>query len=176
MSDNYAEKRYRRQVMTPVGTTGRKKKFLLLAAILIIAGLAGIGYLGYSSGIFTDDPEIVSQLLTRINLERAAANLQPVQLDSSLSNLATVKSNEVKLSQLNYAGGANPALGDGVNVIVIPKISWALSGKDFVQQVTGTEENGNSAILKSIHNPKNSAVGIGVTSDNYNYFIVTKWG
>ena len=175
MSDNYAIKRYHRQTVTPLGTSG-KKKYLVIFGLVLLAGMAGMAYVVYTSGIFADDnPRIAPKLLGSINLERHANNLQPVQVDSSLANLAYTKSKEVKISQMNYAQGANPNPDDSTDVLVIPKISWALSSNDFQQQMAGSAENENSALRKNVLNPKYRTIGIGVTSDSYNYYIVTKW-
>jgi hypothetical protein len=175
MSDTYAIKRYHRQTVTVIGST-RKKKYLAIIALLLVAGVLGMAYLVYSSGILAEDnPRIVPQLAGRINLERQANNLPPVHIDSTLSNFAHTKSQEVKISQLSYAQGSNPNLDGATNVIIIPKITWALSGNDFQQQMIDNEENKDSAFRKNVLNPKYSSIGIGVTSDNYNYYIVTKW-
>jgi uncharacterized protein YkwD len=175
MSDNYALKRYHRQTV-PVMGTNRKKKVLLVFMLLFLAGAVGIVYLVYSSGILAEDnPKIVSQLARRINLERHANNLPVVSMDSSLSNLAYVKSKEVKISQLNYARGSNPNLDENTNVFIIPKITWALSGSDFRQQMVDSLENENSGFRKNVLNPRYRSIGIGMTSDSYNYFIVTQW-
>ena len=68
MSDTYAIRRYHRQTATVLGVN-RKKKYLKIFLVLILAGLAGTTYLVYSSGILADDnPRIPQQLITRINL------------------------------------------------------------------------------------------------------------
>jgi hypothetical protein len=175
MSDTYAIKRYHRQTVTVIGSS-RKKKYLTIIVLLLVAGVLGMAYLVYSSGILAEDnPRIVPQLAGRINLERQANNLPPVQVDSSLSALAYTKSQEVKISQLNYAQGTNTNLDGATNIIIIPKITWALSGNDFQQQMIDSLENKDSAFQKNVLNPKYRKIGIGVTSDNYNYYIVTRW-
>ncbi len=135
-----------------------------------------MAYLISSSGILAEDnPRIAPQLADRINLERHANNLPPVQVDSGLSNIAHTKSQEVKISQLNYAQGVNPNLDAATNVLIIPKITWALSSNDLQQQMVDSLENKDSTFRKNVLNPKYRMIGIGVTSDNYNYYIVTKW-
>jgi hypothetical protein len=173
MSDNYAIKRYHRQTVSVVGISG-KKKFLGVFILLLLAGAAGMAYVLYSSGILADDnPNIAPRLAGRINLERHANNLPPLQVDSALSNIADSKSKEVKISPLNYGQGSNTHPDETITVFIIPKVTWALSGNDFQQQIADSLEN--SAFRKNVLNPQYRTIGIGVTSDSYNYFIVTKW-
>jgi uncharacterized protein YkwD len=175
MSDTYAIKRYHRQTVYTSGMN-RKKKILVIFSLLFLAGLTGVAYVVYNSGFFADNnPKIAPQLTGRINLERHANNLQPVVVDSSLSNFATTKSRDVKISQLNYAQGVNPNNDPTTNVLIIPKITWALSSSDFQQQMVDSLENENAAFRKNILNPKYGSIGIGVASDSFNYYIVTKW-
>lgn len=175
MSDTYAIKRYHRQ-MVPVLGSGRKKKYLTAIVLLLVAGMLGMGYLIYSSGILAEDnPNIVPQLTGRINLERQANNLAPVQVDTELSRQAHARSQEVKITQMNYAQGANPGLDAMTNVLIIPKITWALSSKDLQLQMVDSLENKDSAFQKNVLDPKHRTIGIGVTSDSYNYYIVTRW-
>jgi hypothetical protein len=175
MSDEYAIRRYHRQT-TVVGTTGRKKKYLILFLLFLVVGSAGVAYAAWSSGVFAEsNPKIAPLLATRINQERHAANIAPVQLDPSLSSLAYTKSQEVKISSLNYAQGVNPNPDPSTSVLIVPKISWALSNNDFQQVVTDSTDPANAAFRLKLLNPEFRAVGIGVTSDSYNYYIVTKW-
>jgi uncharacterized protein YkwD len=175
MSDNYAIKRYHRQTAAVPGM-GKKKKYLTAIVILLVAGILGVAYLVYSSGILAENnPRIAPQLAERINLERQAHNLAPVNADSSLSYQAYTKSQEVRISQLNYGQGANSNLEANTNVIVIPKLTWALSTSDFNQQVGGSLEKTDSAFRENVLNPTYRTIGIGVSSDSYNYYIVTKW-
>jgi uncharacterized protein YkwD len=173
MSDNYAIKRYHRQTVSVVGTN-RNRKYLVIFVMLLLAGMAGTAYVVYSSGIFaSDNPNLASRLAGRINLERQAGNLPPVQADDSLSYAAYGKAREVKISPRNYASGTDTDPDMTTNIFIIPKVTWALSGNDFQQQVANLPEN--AAFRHNMLNPSYRTVGIGVTSDSYNYFIVTKW-
>ena len=176
MSDSYAVRRYHKQEVASFGTN-RKKKYLLLFALVLLAGTAGIAYVIHSSGIFSDNnPNIAPQLVNRINLERHAADLPPVRVDNSLSYQAYAKSQEVKIASLNYAQGSDQNPDATTNIFIIPKITWALSSSDFQQQVFGSGENGvSSAFRGNVLNPRYHTVGIGISSDSYNYYIVTKW-
>jgi uncharacterized protein YkwD len=176
MSDNYAIRRYHRQTV-PVLGVNRKKKYLKILLILILAGVAGTAYLVYSSGILADDnPHIPQQMITRINLERQANNLVPVQQDERLANLALGTSREVTISSLTYSKGTGASSGDTTNVFVIPKISWAISGYDAQQQMFDALENSDGTFRSNVLNGEYSRAGIGVTSDGYNYYIAVKWG
>jgi uncharacterized protein YkwD len=173
MSDNYAIKRYHRQTVSVVGMN-RSRKYLTIFTILLLASIAGVTYVVYSSGIFaSDNPEIAPGLVGRINLERHANNLPPVNIDDSLSYAANSKAREVKISPSNYARVMDANPDATTNIFIIPKVTWALSGSDFQQQVSDSAEN--AAFRRNMLNPLYRTVGIGVTSDSYNYFIVTKW-
>lgn len=175
MADNYAVKRNHARSVTVVGIS-RKKKYLTVFIIILIAGIAGVGYLIHSSGILDpENPYLAPRLAERINLERQANDLPPVRGDASLSYLAYTKSQEVKISQLNYAQGTNANPDASTNVIIIPKLTWALSDKNFQLQAGDSMENKDTSFRKNILNPKYQIIGIGVSSDNYNYYIVTKW-
>jgi len=175
MSDNYAIRRYHRQTMTVIGTS-RKKKYLKIFLVLLLAGVAGAAYLVCSSGILADEiPRIPQEMITRINLERQADNLASVQMDDQLENLALAKSRKVKISSLTYSTAPDATTGDNTNVFVIPKISWALSGYDEQQQMFDALENNDNSFRTNVLNGNYRNVGIGVTGDGYNYYIAMKW-
>jgi hypothetical protein len=173
MSDNFAMKRYHRQTVSVVGIK-KKKKFLVIFAVLLLLTVAGLAYVVYSSGVLAEDnPKIAPQLALRINQERYLNNLEPVQVDHTLSAVAYAKSQEVKISRLNYGQGSATSPDDSTDIFIIPKMTWALSGYDFMQQMMDLPEN--SAFRKNILNPKYRSIGFGITSDSYNYIIVTTW-
>ncbi|PKG31688.1 CAP domain-containing protein [Methanoregula sp.] len=144
--------------------------------MLILTGAAGIAYLAWTSGIFADtNPVIAPRLAEQINLERHAHNLAPVQVDGTLAWQAATKSNEVRIAALNYVPGANSDPDATTNVLIIPKVTWALSDTSFRQQFTDKPDNANVAFRNNVLNPEYHMVGIGVSSDSYNYYIVTRW-
>jgi uncharacterized protein YkwD len=161
----------------PVFGVNRKKKYLKLLLLVILAGVAGTAYLVYNSGILADDnPRIPGQLIDRINLERQANNLAPVQMDDRLDNLALATSREVKVSALTYTSGTEAGSSDTTNVFVIPKVSWAISGYDAQQQMFDALENEDPTFRGNVLDSRFSNAGVGVTSDGYNYYIAVKWG
>lgn len=175
MSDNYAIRRYHRQTM-PVLGINRKKKYLKLFLVMLLAGAAVAAYFVYTSGILADEnPRIPQQFVDRINLERQANNLPPVHIDDSLNNLAVKMSREMKSSPLT--NGLQPAAqsGPNTNLFVIPKISWAISGYDTQQQMVDTLENSDNTFRSNLLNSNFKNVGVGVSGDGYNYYIVTTW-
>jgi hypothetical protein len=175
MSDTITIRKYHRQVVTPLGTN-RRKKYLVLFFAIIIAAVAGIAYHAYSSGILADEnPRIPGQVLDRINLERQANNLNPLQLTDSLTYDAKRISQEVRTSPLVYQTGNNPSSTQRTNIFVLPKISWAVPGYDSLQQVFVIPEGGDSVFLENIHDPSHRSIGIGVSGDSYNYYLVTTW-
>ena len=175
MSDTITIRKYHRQAITPLGTN-RRKKYLVFFFALIIAAVAGIAYHAYSSGIIADEnPRIPGQVLDRINLERQANNLDPVQLSDSLTYDATRISREVRTSPLVYPSGNNPVSSGKTNIFVLPKISRAVPGYDFLQQVFVVAEGNDREFLENIRDPAHRSVGIGVSGDSYNYYLVTTW-
>ncbi len=175
MSDTYAIRRYHRQTAQVIGT-GRKKKYLKLCLVLILAGVAGAAYLVCSSGILADEnPGIPRQMMARINLERQEDGLAPVRQDDLLDTLALAGSREVKASSLTYATATGAAAGDTTNIFVIPKLSWAISGYDGQQQMFDALENNDNSFRGNVLNGNYRNAGIGVTGDSYNYYIVLKW-
>jgi uncharacterized protein YkwD len=174
MSDDYAVRRYHRQSVAVLGIN-KRKKYLKVFLILLLAGAAAAVYVVYSSGILADDnPRVPQQLLTRINQERLADNLPAIGVSDYLSNQALATSREVKVSSLTYSTGT-AASGDNTNVFVIPKVSWAISGYDAQQQLVYTLENEDSTFRDNIRNSQYRNIGIGVTGDGYNYYIAMKW-
>jgi len=175
MSDHYAIRRYHRQTM-PVLGANRKKKYMKLLLVLLIAGVAGAAYLVSSSGILADgSSRIPEQMISRINLERQANNLAPVQLDDALAGRALATSREMKMSSLAHAPVGDSSADDATNMFVIPKISWAISGYDTQQQMFEALANDDPSFRASVLNGGYTNAGIGVTSDSYNYYIVVKW-
>jgi uncharacterized protein YkwD len=175
MSDNYAIRRYHRQTM-PVLGINRKKKYLKLFLVMLLAGAAVTAYFVYTSGILADDnPRIPQQLVDRINLERQANNLPPVHMDDSLNNLAVKKSQELRSSPMTSGLQPTTQNGAGTNLFVIPKISWAISGYDSQQQMVDTLENSDNTFRSNLLNSNFRHVGVGVSGDGYNYYIVTNW-
>ncbi len=175
MSDTFAIRRYHRQTTMPaVGTT--RKKYLILLGLVLLSAALGTAYLLYSSGLFSEaNPQIAEQLTSRINLERQANNLAPVQPDSPLANQALARSKEVKIAGFGYPNAAGSAADAGTNIFILPKIRLALSGNGLEQQAFDTLAEEDPAFRQNILNPHYSAVGVGITSDSYNYYIVTRW-
>jgi hypothetical protein len=175
MSDTITIRKYHRQAVTPLGTN-RRKKYLVLFLAIIIAAVAGIAYHAWSSGILADEnPRIPGQVLDRINLERQVNNLDPVQLSDSLTYDATRISREVRTSPLVYQSGNNPVSTGRTNIFVLPKISWAVPGYDSLQQVFVVLEGDDRAFIENIHDPSRRSIGIGVSGDSQNYYLVTTW-
>ena len=174
MSSGYAIRNYHRQAVTPPGMNPRKK-YLVLFLMILITVTAGLVYYAYSSGVMADDnPHIPRQMITRINLERQAGNLPPVQLSESLTADAIKTSRDVRISPMGYQSGP-ASKREGTNIIIIPKVSWAVSGFDSQQQLFTALESDNSPFRGNIVNPAYDSVGIGVSGDSYNYYIVTNW-
>jgi uncharacterized protein YkwD len=160
----------------PVLGVNRKKKYLKIFLVLLLIGIVVATYFIYSSGVLADDnPLIPLQFVDRINLERQVNNLPPVQMDDKLNTQAEKKSLEIKLSPVTSSFQSTTLAGSGTNFFAIPKISWAISGYDTRQQMFDTLENTDKTFRANILNSNFKFVGIGVSSDGYNYYIVTNW-
>jgi hypothetical protein len=70
-----------------------------------------------------------------------------------------------------YSSGSSNT--DGTSVFIVPKLSWAVSRLDSRQSIADSFENTDANFLMNVLNPQYHAIGIGVTSDSYNYYIVT---
>ena len=175
MSDNYIIHHNRRKTLTPLGTN-RRKKYLVLFLAMLLAATAGVTYYAYTSGLLAEDnPHIPQQMVARINIERQANNLPPVQLSQSLTNDAIKVSREVRISPLGYQSGIASKGAEGADIFIVPKISWAISDYDSQRQLVGTLENDNTRFREHILDSFHKTVGVGVTGDSYNYYIVTIW-
>jgi hypothetical protein len=171
MSDTYTFRRYQRATIHPLGLN-RKKKYLKIFLLALLISMTGIVYLAYTSGIFADaNPEIPRQMITRINLERQASDFQPFELSASLTSAALKKSQDVRISPMVYQSGSSNT--DGTSVFIVPKISWAISRLDSRQSIVDSFENADAGFRTNVLNQQYHAIGIGVTSDSYNYYIVT---
>jgi len=171
MSDTYTIGKYPRQNFQPLGTN-RKKKYLKIFLLAVLVGVAGLAYVAWTSGIFADaNPEIPRQLLERVNLERQTNNLGSFQNSEALAGAALAKSQDVRISPLAYSSGT--AGTDGTQIFVVSKISWAMSRFDPSQGLLDTFENTDNSFRDNVLNPSYHSMGIGVTSDAYNYYIVT---
>lgn len=175
MSDTLTFRKYRRQPVTPVGTSP-SRKFAFLFFALMIGAAAGTAYLVWNAGIVAEDnPRIAGQVLERINLERQAVRLGPVQPGDRMSNEATRISREVRTSPLAFMSGQNPSVKGRTNIIVVPRLACAIPGYDALQEVfTGTGSDETSFRHNAL-DPSVDSVGIGVIGDSNNYYIVTTW-
>lgn len=144
--------------------------------VLILGAGVGIVYYTASSGLLADDnPQISGQIIARINSQRLADNLPPVQLSQGLTDDAIKTSRDVRISPVVYRSRAPSNGAEGENIFVIPKISWAISAYDSQQQLFTTLENDNPVFSENIKNPDHGSVGIGVSGDSFNYYVVTSW-
>jgi uncharacterized protein YkwD len=171
MSDTYTVRKYQRDTFHPLGLN-RKKKYLKVFLLALLIAVSGTAYLAYTSGIFADaNPEIPRQMITRINLERSASDLPPFELSASLTSASLKKSQDVRISPMAYPSGSSNT--DGTSVFIVPKLSWAISRFDSWQSIVDSFENTDPGFRTNVLNPQYHAIGIGVTSDSYNYYIVT---
>jgi uncharacterized protein YkwD len=156
--------------------TSRKKKYFTVLVIVLLAALAGVGYCAVTSGILAEEnPAIPLHIITRINNERIAHNLPPVQVDDNLVEQAKRTSREILISRIAYNSQSSLRSDRGTDSVIYPKISWAVSTVHLEPPLfdswIGSDKNFQSDIL----NKEYKKIGIGMSGDSYNYFIVTKW-
>ena len=175
MSDQSTASHIRRKKIHVPGT-GRNTKYLTILLIVLFAALTGLAYIGVSSGILeTENPAIPRNLILRINSERLAYNLPPVEIDRSLTDQAERRSQEIRDSPMAYTplSGQNP--GEITDVFRYPKLSWAASSINLEPPLFDTWIAEDADFQRDILNNGYRNIGIGIASDGYNYYIVTKW-
>jgi uncharacterized protein YkwD len=174
MSDNFALRRYHRQTLPLPAGAGKPRYLKFGLAILLLAGICGAGYLAWSSVFLAGNTDgVAREIVSRINLEREANNIEPVRVDERLNGLALSDSREVVGSVPVYSASAGST--SSVNLFVIPKISWILSGYDTRQQLLDMLENTDPAFRNNILDSDHRNIGIGVSSDGYHYYIAVRW-
>jgi len=143
---------------------------------LLLAGMAGIAFILASAGMMAEaGPAVAGELASRINLERQSNALEPVRVDEGLSGLALATSRDAMIPAPAFLTSTGGGYGTA-NVFIIPKVSWALLGNDARQQIFDTMENNDGTFRANILNSDFRNVGIGVSSDGYNYYIAVEWG
>jgi hypothetical protein len=175
MSDHSAGSHNNRKKIHVFGTS-RKKKYLKVLFIFLLAALAGLAYFALSSGILAEDnPALPQHLITRINSERLSHNLPPVISDGSLANLAVQKSRDIRVSQMVYNPQSGIKPGESTDVFIYPKIALAISSISLEPPLFDAWIAEDPNFQKDSLNNEYKNIGIGISSDGYNYYIVTKW-
>jgi hypothetical protein len=88
---------------------------------------------------------------------------------------ALAKSREVKISRGESAGLPGTKTVYRENIFIIPKLSWVLSNYNSRQQIFDDLENGENTFRANLLNTDTHSVGIGISGDWDNYYIVTRW-
>ena len=175
MSDHSAASHYSRKKIHVLGTS-RKRKYLKVLLIVLLAALAGLAYFAVNSGILAEEnPAIPQHLITRVNSERLAHNLPPVQNDGNLAYQAERRSQEIRISQIAYNFQSGQKSGENTDAFIYPKISWAVSNINLEPPLFDSWIAGDAGFQSDILNTEYKKIGIGISSDGYNYYIVTKW-
>jgi hypothetical protein len=153
-----------------------RKKYSVLMVILFIAGIAGMVLVIAGSGLLAEgNPDLSRQVVERINLERQANSIAAVQVDDALAASALEASRKIRAASLTGPSAATSVPGDETNIIVIPKLSWAVSGYDAREQIFDMLENKDPSFRNNILASDYRDVGVGITSDALNYFIAIQW-
>ena len=174
MTDHSYSHRYRRKYSLVFGEN-RQKKFLKITFAILAFLLILTGYEVYTSGSLADDTAGMSQhVLSKINEVRAAGNLPAVHESDNLVNQAKANSARMRVAPLAY--NADPTVKSGSSdVYIIPKLSQILSSLHIDQDPVNSWLGSDEQFQNDVMNPDLSSVGIGVESDGYNYYIVTRW-
>lgn len=174
MSDGYAIRRYHRRMIALPETI--RKKYSVLIFILFITGITGMFLVIAGSGLLAEgNPGLSQQLVGRINLERQANNIVAVQEDDALTASALASSRKIRASPSTSLPAATADPAGGTNVVVIQKIPWALSGYSARDQLFDALENSDPRFRNNILSEEYRNIGVGISSDALNYFIVIQW-
>jgi hypothetical protein len=175
MSDHSAATHYRRKKVHVLGVS-RKGKYLRVLLVVLIGALAGLAFFAINSGILAEEnPALPPHLISRINSERLAHNLPPVQVDANLANQAERRSQEIRISQMAYNSPSGSKSGENTDVFMYPKISWAVSTLNLEPPLFDAWIAEDAGFQADVLNKGYTNTGIGISSDGYNYYIVTKW-
>jgi len=175
MSDQSTASRFRKKKIYITGTS-RNKKYLTVLLIILFAALTGLAYIGVSSGILEkENPTILQHLILRINSERLAHNLPPVQIDRNLADQAERRSQEIRVSPMAYSPLSGQNSGEITDGFRYPKLSWAASSISLEPPLFDTWSAEDADFQRDILNSRYRNIGIGISGDSYNYYIVTKW-
>jgi len=144
--------------------------------VVLLAVLAGIAFCAINSGILAEEnPAIPQHLITRINNERVAHNLPPIITENNLMHQAFFTSQEIRFSQIADNSRSGLQSDRISNDIIYPKISWAVSSIGLEPPLFDTWIAEDKSFQSDILNKDYKNIGIGISNDGYNYYIVTKW-
>jgi hypothetical protein len=164
------------QKKTYVLGVSRKKKYLKVLIIILCAVFAALAWFTLSSGILADEnPEIPRHLVAWINTERAASSLPAVTISDTLAHEALLASQEIRVSRTSYTTWQKTPADQDTDVFIYPKLSWAMSGVRLEPMLFDAWRTSVPGSVSPILDKDTRDVGIGVSSDGYNYYIVTKW-
>ncbi|MHB8163466.1 MAG: CAP domain-containing protein [Methanoregula sp.] len=175
MSDHTPASHHHQKKIHVLGVS-RKKKYLKVLIIILFAVFAALAWFTISSGILEDEnPEISRHLIAWINTERAASSLPPVTISDTLAHEALLTSQEIRVSRTTYTSWQKTPADQDTDVFIYPKLSWAMSGIRLEPMLFDAWRTNDPGSVSQILNKDTKDVGIGVSSDGYNYYIVTKW-
>lgn len=109
------------------------------------------------------------EVLNLVNKERSNRGLAPLKLNDSLSNVATIKSQD--MIDKNYFDHTSPTYGSPSNMINKFGISYNSMGENIAMGQSSPEEVMNSWMnspghRKNILNPNFTELGVGVAKNN----------
>ena len=175
MSDHTPASHHHQKKLHVLGVS-RKKKYLKVLIIILCAVVAALAWFTLSLGILADEnPEIPRHMIAWINTERAASSLPPVIISETLAHEALLASQEIRVSRTSYTSWQKTPADQETNVFIYPKLSWAMSGIGLEPMLFDAWRTSDSGSVSPVLDKDARDVGIGVSSDGYNYYIVTKW-
>jgi hypothetical protein len=84
-------------------------------------------------------------------------------------------SQETRISPMAYTSPAGQKSGGITDVFIYPKISWAVSSINLEPPLFDSWIAEDKNFERNLLNKGYKNVGIGISSDSYNYYLVTKW-
>ena len=151
------------------------KVLLIVICIITIMILFMCGVYAYNSSSYSDNPSVSDKIFFLINNDRHLFGVPSAQWDDSLSHEASTKS--IELIATSKGGYINtPSLPwDRKDTFIIPKSKWSenyyFSPQTIFDRWTNTDRNFR---LDSLNRDYNQ-VGVGVSSDMNNYYVVILW-
>ncbi|MFZ7102229.1 MAG: stalk domain-containing protein [Peptococcaceae bacterium] len=143
--------------------------FIVLCTVLLFSFTANVWAAAGES-------ELERQMLELVNGERAAAGLEPLQMDSRLVELARLKSQD--MIEKNYFSHTSPTYGDPFTMMKDYEIGYLTAGENLAgnPSLTGAHE----ALMESpghranILKPEFTHIGIGVVKGGKYGLMITQ--
>lgn len=146
---------------------------LILLSIILLLAIIGWAVATVIVPVFSEDnPKVSQKIFALMNNDRQLYNVPNAQWDYNLANQALQRSVDLFISS-NSPYQSNPY--DREDAFVISKFDWTRSYYFSPEYVLDSWRNGDNNFRQDLLNRDYSLVGVGVSSDWNNYYVVIKW-